>query len=92
MYNILSLALGLLSWGLGIAAIVRRGRPGLIYSSMTACCLSLMIQFFEIRCQVYDEDWSWFYDVAPTLADVAAILTVVTVGLNLIALLRRRER
>ena len=88
MYSILSLGLGLLAWGFGVAAILKKGKPWLIFSSFTACGLSLTIQFFEIRCQVYDGDWSWFLDVMPTLANVAAVLLIVTVALNAAALWR----
>ena len=92
MYNILSLGLGLAAWGFGIGAIVKRGRPWLIFSSMTACAVSLTIQFFEIRGHASREDWSFFYDVAPTLADVAAILLIVTVVLNAAALWRGKGK
>lgn len=90
MYNIFSLTLGLLAWGFGIAAIVKRGKISLVFSSLTACGISLTIQFFEIRSHVFNQDSSWFLDVMPTLATVAAFLVVTTVGLNFIALIRSR--
>lgn len=91
MYNLLSIGLGLLAWGFGIAAIVKKGGPRLIFSSFTACGISLILQFYEIRGHAFREDWSFFYDVAPTLADVAAFLLVVTVILNFIAVLRSQK-
>lgn len=91
MYSILSIALGLLAWGLGIAAIINKGTAVPVFSSMAACGCSLVVQFFEMRCQALAEDASWFYDVAPTLAMVAGILLAVTVGLNLAALWRGKR-
>lgn len=88
-YTLASLLLGLLAWGLGIAAIVRRGRTGLVFGSLAACAVSLTVQFFEIAAQASEGDSAWFYDVTPTLATVAAILTIVTVALNAAALWRR---
>lgn len=92
MSTYLSLGLGLLAWGLGIAAIVTKGRPWLVFSSFTACGISLVLQFYEIRSHASREDWSFFYDVAPTLADVAAVLLAVTVVLNFAALCRGKGR
>lgn len=91
MYNLLSIGLGLLAWGFGSVAIAKRGKISLVFSSLTACGISLTIQFFEIRSHVFNQDSSWFLDVMPTLAKVAAFLTVTTVVLNLIALLRIRK-
>lgn len=88
MLTYLSLGLGLLAWGFGIAAIAAKGKPWLMVSSFTACGISLVLQFYEINCQVAEKDWSWMLDVCDTLADVAAILLVVTVVLNLAALWR----
>lgn len=92
MYNLLSIGLGLLAWGFGIAAIVKKGRAGLIFSSFTACGVSLVLQFYGIRGHAIRCDSSWFLDVMPTLAHVAAILLVVTVVLNFAALRRGRGR
>lgn len=90
MHNLLSIGLGLLAWGFGIAAIAKRGKTSLVFSSLTACGISLTIQFFEIRGHVFNQDSSWFLDVMPTLADVAAALLMVTVVLNAAALWRGR--
>lgn len=90
MYNLLSIGLGLLAWGLGAAAIGKRGKPSLVFGSMSACLLSLTIQFFEIYGHVCSRDGSWFLDVMPTLTKVAAFLAATTVMLNLIAVLRSR--
>lgn len=92
MYNLLSIGLGLLAWGFGVAAIAKRGKPSLMFSSLTACSISLTIQFFEIRGHVLHYDASWFLDVMPTLAKVAAALLIVTVVLNAAALWRGRGK
>lgn len=92
MLTFLSLDLGLMAWGLGAAAIVTKGKPGLMVTSFTACGISLVLQFYEITHQVAEKDWSWMLDVCDTLADVAAILLVVTVVLNFAALWHGRRR
>lgn len=91
-YTLASLLLGLLAWGLGIAAIVRRGRTGLVFGSLAACAVSLTVQFFEIAAQASEGDSAWFYDVTPTLAKVAALLTIVTITLNTAALWKASKR
>lgn len=92
VYSLTSLLLGLLAWGLGVAAIVKRGPAGLIFGSLTACAMSLMVQFLEIAAQAAEGDGAWFYDVTPTLAKVAALLTIVTITLNTAALWKASKR
>lgn len=91
MYNILSLALGLAAWGVGIAAICKKGCPWCIFGSFAACGISLVLQFYEIAWRVSISDFSAIEDTIFALADVAAFLLIVTVVLNLTALLRGQK-
>ena len=91
MYNLLSLMLGLLSWGLGIAAICKKGRPGYGFGSMALCGISLVLQLLEPSRRAQIPDFSAIQDTAPTAAHAAVLLLIVTVILNGIALLRGRS-
>lgn len=88
MYNILSLVLGLLAWGLGIAAICKQGCPRCMFTSFTACGASLVLQFREIAWRVSIHDFSAIEDTIFALADAAGFLLLTTAALNGIALLR----
>lgn len=90
-YNLLSILLGLLAWALGITAIVKKGCPWCIFTSMTLCGASLVSQFYEIDRRVQLHDWSALLDTSDTLAPVARFLLITTAFLNLIALLRRNK-
>ena len=91
MYNLLSLALGLLSWGLGIASICKKGSPGYGFGSLTLCGISLVLQLWEVSRRARIPDFSGIQDTAPTVAHAAAVLLSVTVILNGIALLRGKS-
>ena len=89
MYNILSLSLGLLAWGLGFDAI--RQRSPRVFAGMCACCLSLFFQLAEVLVQVRERDWSTLLDTWDTVVFAAAVLVGVTILLNSIALLRYKK-
>ena len=92
MYNLFSIGLGLIGWGLGIAAIVKKGCPWCVFFSMTACGAALAVQFYEISRRVSLRDWSALLDTMDTLAAVAGLLLISTAVLNFIALLRGRQK
>lgn len=92
VYSILSLGFGFLAWGLGIAAICKKGCPWCVFGSFTMCGISLVLQFYEISWRVTISDFAAIEDTIFVLADVAAFLLMVTVVLNGIALLRGRNR
>lgn len=92
MYSILSLCLGLFAWGLGIAAICKRGCTWCVFGSYTACGISLVLQFYEIAWRVTIRDFAAIEDTIFVLADVAAFLLITTTALNGIALLRRQKK
>ena len=84
MNNLLSLFLGLLAWGFGTAAILKKGRWQ-TSASLTACCLSLFFQLKEVQVQVLEQDWSALLDTWDTVVLCAGVLVTVTVVLNAIA-------
>lgn len=93
MNNLLSLALGLLSWGFACAAIGRRGGYGLCFGSMTLCSAALWLQLKELQnVIILRDDYAAACDTIDAVVFAAAVLVVVTVALNGIALLRRRKR
>lgn len=92
MLNLLSLTMGLVSWALGLGAILRK-RFGLCsFLSLSFAGGALAAQFFEINRRVRLEDWSALLDTSDALAEAALILLSVTAVLNGIALLRSRKR
>ena len=88
MYNLLSLMLGLLSWGLGIAAVCKKGRSIYGFGSMALCGVSLVLQLLEVSRRAGISDFSAIQDTASAVSNAAVILLAVTVLLNGIALLR----
>ena len=88
MYNILGLTLGLLSWGLGIAAVCQKGRSQYRFGSMTLCGAALVLQLLEVSRRAGIPDFSAIQDTASAVSNAAMILLAVTVLLNGIALLR----
>ena len=88
MLNLASLFLGLAAWGLGFGAAAKKSHV-LSTFSFSACSLSLVLEFFEIRRRVAGEDWSALMDIVPSLSVAAAVLLVVTVLLNLAALRKK---
>lgn len=88
MYNILSLTLGLAAWGLGIAAICKKGCPWCLLFSLMACGASLAGQLLEIRRLVGINDWTALMDTLDAVVFAAGVLLMVTAVLNLAAVLR----
>lgn len=91
MLNLLSLVLGLSAWGLGLAALVRRGSHCLSLCSCTCCALALLVQLFEIRRRVAAADLSALMDTVPALTTAASVLLAVTVFLNALTLLTEKK-
>lgn len=89
MNNMLSLLLGLLSWGLGVAAVRFRGSRWLSPASIFACSLSLMLQLRQVHCLVQIGDWSALMDTMDAVMLAGTVLLLVTAALNLTAFLKR---
>lgn len=76
-----ALVLGLLSWGLGIAALVRRSEP-LSVCSLICCVLALLLACTYFYGGVQCEDWSTLLDTARAMLLAAVVLTAGNLLLN----------
>lgn len=83
-----ALGLGLLSWGLGVAALVSRKEP-LSVCSLICCALALLLACTYFYGGVQCEDWSALMDTAGAMLLSASVLTAVNLLLNGGALVRR---
>ena len=90
MYNLASLALGLAAWVLAAAALFRKS-PWLPYGSFTCCAAALTTQFLEIRRRCLLGDFSAIDDTIEGILFAALSLTIVTLLLNAVALMRKRH-
>lgn len=88
MYNILSLTLGILSWGLGIAAVCQKSRFLYCFGSLALCGTALVLQLLEISRRARISDFSAIQDTASAISFAAVVLLTVTILLNGIAMLR----
>ena len=91
-YNILSIAIGCLGWGLAILGIVKRGCVRLSVYSMTACALAMMFQFVEYNFLAKIEDVSALLDTAGGRLFGAVVLMTVSLLLNGLNLWLERKR
>ena len=89
-----SLALGLLSWVLALISMRKRRFGPLNLFSGGACSLSLLLQLVEIRYLSHiQEDFSAIMDTIHTVVVAGAVLVVVALVLNYIAMaLAGRDR
>lgn len=90
MNNLLSLLLGLVSWGLGAAAVIRPGIRWTSSVSLLSCCVSLLLQLAEVHRLTELGDWSALMDTMDAVLAAAILLMAVTAVLNLIALFRAK--
>lgn len=92
-YNVGSLVLGLLAWGVPVLAVNKGWRNGLPHvASMGLCGLSLCFQMFEADHRIKLGDFSALMDTWGAVTWVGVVLLAVTVGLNLLlACANRRE-
>lgn len=90
--NLGSLLLGLTAWIVPILAIKNFGKSEMnncfrfIIVSFSACVASLCLQLFEINHRIQIQDWSALMDTIGTLIWVAVVLAVITLILNMMAL------
>ncbi|HLR69701.1 MAG TPA: hypothetical protein VK105_21645 [Virgibacillus sp.] len=87
MLNLGSLLLGIIAWVVPFLAMKHPSKKcfNFIIFSFSACIASLCLQLFEINNRVQLEDWSALMDTIGTLIWVAVILAVITIILNIIA-------
>lgn len=90
MLNLLSLLLGLVSLGLGAAAIAKPGLRWLSLASLASCGVALFSQLLEVNRRVGLKDWSALLDTMDAVITAAIILLTVTTVLNLTALSRTK--
>ena len=88
MYNLISLLLGLGSWGLGLAALVTGNCRWLSPASFAACGASLLVQLLEVHRRVGLRDWTALADTMDAVLLAAITLLVGTAALNLTALIK----
>lgn len=87
--NLSALALGFAAWIMGFVPIfAKRHRPWLMLTSFTCMGSAMVIEYFELRHRIETGDLSAVMDIYPTMAWVTLVLLVVTVGLNVISLLK----
>ena len=82
------LALGLLAWALGLAALMTR-RTGLCAPSLGCCAVALSLVPLHVYLEVEAGDLSAIQDTAHAFALSAAALVLGTLALNAAAWLRR---
>ena len=89
-----ALVLGLAAWGLGAAAIGRKGGRAPWYSagSFAACSASLCLELYYQAHLATIEDVSAFLDTADATAMCAGVLLAVTLVLNVLALMRHAQK
>lgn len=89
-----ALFLGLAAWGLGAAALWKRGGRGPLYSagSFAACSASLCLELYYQAHLAAIEDVSAFLDTADAAAMCAGVLLAVTLTLNVLALTRHASK
>lgn len=93
LLNLGSLVLGLIAWILPVISLVQPSNvdhwrwPVFSAASVSACAVSLWMQILYSNHLVKIEDWSALMDTSSAVASVTALLLVVTIMLNAIALL-----
>lgn len=96
--NIGSLMLGLIAWILPILNLTFYKRQdhhnwvAYIILSISACAMSLCFQLFYSYHLVKIADWSALMDTIGAVVQVAAVLVIVTIILNIITLIVYRDR
>ena len=88
--NLGSLILGLIAWILPIVNLLKHNKIKhkkwyiLIFSSLCACSISLLLQIFYSKYLTGKEDWSALMDISKGVAYISLVMVLVTVLLNLI--------
>jgi len=91
IHNLASIYLGLLALGMGFAAINQKGAVLPVFLSGAACIGALLGQLLQLRRLVTLRDWAAVEDTVGAIVFAAVFLTLLTVLLNTIALLRRER-
>ena len=89
IYNVGSIILGLIAWTFADLAIAKHNHAQRFTTiSFSACCLSLVLQLLEVSNRVNLGDYAAIEDTIRAVLFAAVILVVVTVVLNVVALVK----
>lgn len=89
IYNIGSIILGLAAWIFASLAIAKHNHAQRFTTiSFSACCLSLVLQLLEVSNRVNLGDYAAIEDTIRAVLFAAVTLVVVTVVLNVVALVK----
>lgn len=94
LFNLISIVLGITAWVLGsfsASAKDIRKSHGLSVASFSACGISLVSQFLEIGRRAALYDYTAIEDTIRGVIIAAAVLVAVTIGLNVMAFMRREK-
>ncbi len=94
LFNLLSIVLGITAWILGsfsASAKDSKKSHGLSVASFSACGISLVSQFLEIGRRAALYDYTAIEDTIRGVIIAAVVLVAVTIGLNVMAFMRREE-
>ena len=87
IYNIGSLILGLISWGIPIVILLfkrkNQARTNFVWYSMSACLLAVLMQVFEIRNRISIGDLSAIMDTIQIVSRMSLIFVIVTIALKI---------
>lgn len=91
--HLLSLSTGIVAWVLGAWAVAskkQRKACGLSVASLSLCVIALLAQLIELGRLVLKDDLSAVIDTINAVNFAAIVLVVVTLVLNIVAVLRHR--
>ena len=94
MISILSLVFGFASWVMGVLAITARKACSVNRNSAFSfgfCIIPLVLQLFEIQVRVNIGDYAAIEDTIKAVLIASVTLVVVTVALNVAALLKAKK-
>ncbi len=93
IWNIGSIVFGFIAWGLAFGAIKSKKKQNvhvLSGFSFSLCVISLCFQFLEIGDRVNIRDFAAIEDTIGAVIFAAVTLSVVTITLNVVAIVKNR--
>lgn len=93
IYNIGSIILGIVAWASAGIAIAKSKRAQTLSAvSFVACIISLFLQLLEVSNRVNLGDYAAIEDTIRAVILAATLLIVVTIILNVVALLKYKSK
>ena len=93
IYNIGSIILGIIAWASAGIAIAKSKRAQTLSAvSFVACIISLFLQLLEVSNRVNLGDYAAIEDTIRAVILAATLLIVVTIILNVVALLKYKSK